>query len=99
MTVKTEEAIAREAREDFGNRINRTWVMKNKAAEVLGYHEKSIRNFVNEGRLTGYHDKQGYHVEILSMATFLYWKTSHLSRELRYQIVHELFSTHGLLRK
>lgn len=99
MTERTRDALAREAREDFGDRINRTWVVKNKAAKVLSYHEKSIRNFVNLGRLNGYRDKQGYRIETLSMAAFLYQKAPHLSRALRYQIVYELFSAHGLLRK
>lgn len=99
MTNKTDGELERAAEEDFKDIIGRALVSKHNAAKVLDYHERSIRNFVNDGRLAGYHDKHGYHIETLSLVKFLYKKMSHLSPDLRSKIVSEIFKTHGLLRK
>jgi hypothetical protein len=99
MFRKLVEELEKEAEEDFSKIVIQEWVTKHKAARVLGYHERSIRNFVNEGKLTGYHDKEGYHIRTVSLAAFRYRIMSNLSRQTRFKAVHELFLAHHLVRK
>jgi hypothetical protein len=94
-----EEDLEKGAEDDFGEMITQKWVTKNKAAKILGYHERSIRNFVNEGKLIGYRDHRGYHIETLSLAKFLYKKMANLPSKIRSEAVQELFKTHDLIPK
>jgi predicted RNA-binding protein associated with RNAse of E/G family len=97
LTEKRARELEKEAEEDFSEIVSRRLVNKWTAVKVLKRHEKTIRGYIADNDLIGHLEKDGYHIETVSMAAYRYKVMHRYSRKSRFKDVYERFSKYGLI--